>query len=298
MWITGLKSIMNEKISMIKLERMSKFCVMIPSLAVVVAILLSPVVNGVSAQALHQIQRQTTIASSHQPSDNSVSTESGDGNHLPVYSTVNDISFQTNAGASVSSSSAMANTNSEFDGILGNLGNDINRMVQSNVQKTISSASTTINKTLTGKITASEINLKSGNVEKVLFGDWSLDTKGTTGTKFTAKFAIRTSAEASKQINSANTKPIATDIYSLGNLKVNSVQQQNSDLTLRGTVDISVVHGTNGASQSWMGIPVTISIANQDSVILIGFDKKSDPGNVFQNVPIVGVVLTSSSSSS
>jgi hypothetical protein len=162
----------------------------------------------------------------------------------------------------------------------------------------ISSASTNINKTLTGKITASEINLKSGNLERVLFGDWSLDTKGTTGTKFTAKFAIRTSAQAGKQINSANTKPVATNIYSLGNVKVNSAQQQNSDLTLRGTVDISAVHGTNGASQSWKDIPVTISIANQDSVILIGFDKKSDSGNVFQNVPIVGVVLTSSSSSS
>ncbi|HYX51458.1 MAG TPA: hypothetical protein VE843_17050, partial [Ktedonobacteraceae bacterium] len=270
---------------------------MIPSLAVVVAILLSPLVNGVSAQALHQIQRQTTITSSHQPSDNSVSTESGDGNHhLPVYSTVNDISFQTNAGASVSSSSATANTNSGFDGILGNLGNDINRMVQSNVQKTISSASTTINKTLTGKITASQINLKSGNVERVLFGDWSLDAKGTTGTTFTAKFAVRTLDEASKQINSANTKSVVADIYSLGNVKVNSVQQQNSDLTLRGTADVSAVHGTNGASQSWNGIPISISISNQDSVIIIGFDKKSAPGNIFQNVPIVGVVLTSSSS--
>ena len=290
---------MNEKISMIKLERMSKFCVMIPSLAVVVAILLSPLVNSVSAQALHQIQRQTTITSSHQPSDNSVSTESGDGNHHPpVYSTVNDISFQTNAGASVSSSSATANTNSGFDGILGNLGNDINRMVQSNVQKTISSASTTINKTLTGKITASQINLKSGNVERVLFGDWSLDAKGTTGTTFTAKFAVRTLDEASKQINSANTKSVVADIYSLGNVKVNSVQQQNSDLTLRGTADVSAVHGTNGASQSWNGIPISISISNQDSVIIIGFDKKSEPGNIFQNVPIVGVVLTSSSSSS
>jgi len=292
---------MNEKISTSKLDRMSKFyvikfCVMIPSLAVVVTILLSPLVNGVSAQALHQIQGQTTITFSHRPSGTSISTDSGSGNHLPVYSTLNDISFQTNSGASVSSSSTTANTYSEFNGILGNLGNDINRMVQSNVQKTISSASTNINKTLTGKITGSQINLKSGNVERVLFGDWSLDAKGTTGTKFTAKFAVRTLAEASKQPNSANAKSVAVGIYSLGNVKVNSVQQQNSDLTLRGTVDVSAVHGTNGVAQSWKNVPISISISNQDSVIIIGFDKKSAPGNIFQNVPIVGVVLTSSSS--
>jgi hypothetical protein len=153
-----------------------------------------------------------------------------------------------------------------------------------------------------GKIASSQINPNNGKVEKVLFGNWSLNSKPNQGTKFLAKFSMtKEQAQSSTTNNTTSSSTTAIEkpvTFVIDNLKANSVQRANEDLTLGGTVDISDHPGNGGvaASKSWKNIPVTISIKNHASNLIITFDKNSpaDLSKEFSDFLLTGVVTSKS----
>jgi hypothetical protein len=153
-----------------------------------------------------------------------------------------------------------------------------------------------------GKIASSQINPNNGKVEKVLFGNWSLNSKPNQGTKFLAKFSMtKEQAQSSTTNNTTSSSTTAIEkpvTFVIDNLKANSVQRANEDLTLGGTVDISDHLGNGGvaASKSWKNIPVTISIKNHASNLIITFDKNSPAAlsTEFSDFLLTGVVTSKS----
>ena len=153
-----------------------------------------------------------------------------------------------------------------------------------------------------GKIASSQINPNNGKVEKVLFGNWSLNSKPNQETKFLAKFSMtKEQAQSSTTNNTTSSSTTAIEkpvTFVIDNLKANSVQRANEDLTLGGTVDISDHLGNGGvaASKSWKYIPVTISIKNHASNLIITFDKNSPAAlsTEFSDLLLTGVVTSKS----
>jgi hypothetical protein len=153
-----------------------------------------------------------------------------------------------------------------------------------------------------GKIASSQINPNNGKVEKVLFGNWTLNSKPNQGTKFLAKFSTNKEQAQSSTTNkttSSSTTAIEKPVtFVIDNLKANSVQRANEDLTLGGTVDIFDHLGNGGvaASKSWKNIPVTISIKNHASNLIIMFDKNSPAAlsKEFSDSLLTGVVTSKS----
>lgn len=294
---------MNNK-TQIKFNKKSKLAMIIGS-TMLVAVLISPMFNNgnLGIGAVSQIHKQTTLVSSSKDSSSSTSSSTdSNGNSASFTSNTGDTIAATGIGDRNSSgssnsgdSSSTANTlGNDISGIVGNLlQKDLGNTIQKSVHSTVA-ASTDINKMYSGKIASSQINLQTGNVERVLFGDWSLDAKTAKEPKFSAKFSIRSSVEGSKDpatASTTSTKLMTVGSYTLTNLKVNSIQKTNDDTTLRGTVDVSK-HGAS--STSWVGVPVTTSITNHNTVFTITFDKDSPVSKVFQNIPITGMVTSSS----
>lgn len=290
---------MNKKTQISKFNKKSKLAMIIGS-TMLVAVLISPMFNNgnLGIGAISQIHKQTTLVSSNKDFSSSTSSSSTDNNG-------NSASFTSNTGDTIAatgigdgnSSGGSSTANSLGNDIRGMVGNllqkDLGNTIQKSVRSTVA-ASTDINKMYSGKIASSQINLQTGNVERVLFGDWSLDAKTAKEPKFTAKFSIRSSVEGSKDpatASTASTKLMTVGSYTLTNLKVNSIQKTNDDTTLRGTVDVSK-HGAS--STSWVGVPVITSITNHNTVFTITFDKGSPVSKVFQNIPIMGMVTSSS----
>jgi hypothetical protein len=87
----------------------------------------------------------------------------------------------------------------------------------------------------------------------------------------------------------------------VNNLKVNAVQRQNDDLTLKGTVDVSKQGtGTGTASaglkiRSWKDVPATVSITSQNTIVTLSIDKNSPVSQLFNKFPIIGIVTSGSS---
>jgi hypothetical protein len=116
-----------------------------------------------------------------------------------------------------------------------------------------------------GKIASSRLNLTSGEVEAVLFGDWSLD--GTSG--FVTNFVYRPS-NGSDSIQ-----------YGMSGLGVHSVNRINDNLVLAGTIDI-VSNGQTVLQDA----PVTIMI--QNGILVVGFENTIGTSDLFGGVPIIG----------
>jgi hypothetical protein len=294
---------MNNKTQISKFNKKSKLAMIIGS-TMLVAVLISPMFNNgnLGIGAISQIHKQTTLVSSSKDSSSSTSSSTdSNGNSASFTSNTGDtiaasgIGGGNSSGSSNSGGSSTANSlGNDIRGMVGNLlQKDLGNTIQKSVHSTVA-ASTDINKMYSGKIASSQINLQTGNVERVLFGDWSLDAKTAKEPKFSAKFSIRSSVEGSKDpapASTASTKLMTVGSYTLTNLKVNSIQKTNDDTTLRGTVDVSK-HGAS--STSWVGVPVTTSITNHNTVFTITFDKGSPVSKVFQNTPITGMVTSSS----
>jgi hypothetical protein len=157
-----------------------------------------------------------------------------------------------------------------------------------------------------GKIASSQINPDNGKVEKVLFGSWSLDSKPNQASKFFAKFTMTRQQQGQSSTPSSspsssespshgqNENPIT---FVINNLKANSIQRANEDLTLGGTVEINEQQEKDaGSAESWNNIPVTISINNHATNLIITFERDSPAamGEVFSDLPITGVVTSKS----
>jgi hypothetical protein len=149
--------------------------------------------------------------------------------------------------------------------------------IEERVDKLISS--TTTNTTpvqLSGKIASSRFNLNNGNVEQVLFGDWSVNVRSIDDASFVADFSAR----------SSNNQEDAH--YRIGNLKLTSLQTVNENIALGGTVDVTEEKG----ARAWEESPVTILLID-DRAIAIRFEQQG-LNEVFSSQPIIGVVAAAS----
>jgi hypothetical protein len=147
-------------------------------------------------------------------------------------------------------------------------------ITQSNDGDTVSSSNTIISRTdgdlridrqSSGKIASSRLNLTNGEVDAVLFGDWSLN--GTAG--FITNFIYRP-ANGTDSIE-----------YEMNGLGLRSVSEINDNLVLAGTIDVA-----SNSTAALQDTPVTIMI--QDGILVVGFEKGAEANNLFGGIPILG----------
>jgi cytoskeletal protein RodZ len=145
---------------------------------------------------------------------------------------------------------------------------------QNSGSDTVSSSNTIVSRTdgnlqidrqSSGRIASSTLNLTSGEVEAVLFGDWSLN--GTSG--FVANFAYKPSN---------GTAPIG---YVMSGFELHSINQINDDLVMAGTIDV-----TSNSTTALQDTSVTIMI--QNGILVVGFEKGTETSNLFGGIPILG----------
>jgi hypothetical protein len=122
-----------------------------------------------------------------------------------------------------------------------------------------------IDRQSSGKIASSRLNLTSGEVEAVLFGDWSLN--GTSG--FVANFIY-------KPLN--GTAPLE---YQMSGLELHSINQINDNLVLGGTIDVA-----SNSTAALQDAPVTTMI--QNGILVVGFGNATEASNLFGGIPIIG----------
>jgi hypothetical protein len=175
-----------------------------------------------------------------------------------------------------SSSSIIDKTQDLTQSGIGSMAEDIQEGVDELISSTTTNTTTPVQ--LSGKIASSRINLNNGNVEQVLFGDWSVNVRSFDDSSFAADFSVRSS-------NSSNNEEDAH--YRIGNLKLTSIQRQNENIALGGTVDVTEEKG----ARTWAESPVTILLVN-DSAMVIRFEQQ-ELNEVFSSQPIIGVVVPS-----
>jgi hypothetical protein len=134
---------------------------------------------------------------------------------------------------------------------------------------------------LSGKIASSEINLNNGTVEKVLLGNWSLDSEGGNSSELLVNFDVLNSSKG------VPLKHAATENFMISNLTVNSMQQNDGNTEIGGSVNVIQRLG-NQQQQVWNDVGVRLVLAN--NVLVLTFDKNSEPGQIFAQSPIVGFI--------
>jgi hypothetical protein len=73
----------------------------------------------------------------------------------------------------------------------------------------------------------------------------------------------------------------------ISNLTVNSMQQNDGNTEIGGSVN--VIHRLgNQQQQVWNDVGVRLLLAN--NVLVLTFDKNSEPGQIFAQSPIVGFI--------
>ena len=122
-----------------------------------------------------------------------------------------------------------------------------------------------IDRQSSGKIASSSFNLTSGEVEAVLFGDWSLNSTSGFGTNF-----IYRPSNGSDSIQ-----------YGMSGLDVRSVNRINENLVLAGTIDVA-----SNSRTVLQDAPVTIMI--QNGILVVGFENTNEATALFGGVPILG----------
>jgi hypothetical protein len=122
-----------------------------------------------------------------------------------------------------------------------------------------------IDRQSSGKIASSHLNLTSGEVDAVLFGDWSLN--GTSG--FITNFIYRP------------TNGTDSIEYEMNGLGLRSVSEINDSLVMAGTIDVA-----SNSTTALQDNPVTIMI--QNGILVVGFEKGTEANNLFGGIPILG----------
>jgi hypothetical protein len=155
-------------------------------------------------------------------------------------------------------------------------------------------------KNLSGAIVSAEYNLQTGKIINSLFGNWSLKTNNDGKIDFKTSFLEQPLnlssnhpelALSSNQTSDGHNK---TD-YNLSNFRVNTVTQQDSDITFKGTMDViekNLYAGINGKSTTNTFKDTGASVSILDGrILVINFDKQSNLFNEFRDVPLVGVAV-------
>jgi hypothetical protein len=165
---------------------------------------------------------------------------------------------QQSSGQSQSSSASNSVIISESSG--GEGVSSSNRIVTSTGNDNLQ-----IDRQSSGKIASSRLNLTSGEVEAILFGDWSLN--GTSG--FVANFIYKPSN---------GTDSIE---YEMSGLQLNSINQINDNLVMAGTIDVA-----SNSRAVLQDAPVTIMI--QNGILVVGFGNATEATDLFGGVPTLG----------
>jgi hypothetical protein len=137
---------------------------------------------------------------------------------------------------------------------------------------------------ISGKIASSEVNVNNGTIEKVLLGNWSLDSEQGDSPVLLVDFDVLSNTKGIPQ------KQGATENFVISNLTVNSMQQNDGNMEIGGTVTVSQKLG-NQQQQVWNDVGARLSIANK--VLVLTLDGNSEPGQIFAQSPIVGFVTQS-----
>jgi hypothetical protein len=137
---------------------------------------------------------------------------------------------------------------------------------------------------LSGKIASSEINLNNGTVDKVLFGNWSLDSEQGNSPILLVDFDVLSNSRG------IPLKQVAAEHFVISNLTVNSMQQNDGNMEIGGSVKVIKQLG-NQQQQVWNDVGARLSLANK--VLLLTLDENSEPGQIFAQSPIVGFVAQS-----
>ena len=196
--------------------------------------------NGVAASSITTQQQSSSMVSEQHSSDSdSTVIQQSSGQSQSSSTTSSVITSESSSGENVSSSSR----------IISRTGGD-------NIQ---------IDRQSSGKIASSRLNLTSGEVEAILFGDWSLnDTSG-----FVANFIYKPSN---------GTAPIE---YEISGFELNSINQINDNLVLAGTIDVA-----SNSTAVLQDAPVTIMI--QNGILAVGFGNATEATDLFGGIPIIG----------
>ena len=195
--------------------------------------------NGMAAASITTQQQSSTVSEQHSGDSDSTVIQQSSGQSQSSSTSSSVMTSESSSGEDVSSSSR----------IVSRTGND-------NLQ---------IDRQSSGKIASSRLNLTSGEVEAVLFGDWSLN--GTSG--FVANFIYKPSN---------GTDSIE---YEMSGLEVNSINQINDNLVMAGTIDVA-----SNSRAVLQDAPVTIMI--QNGILVIGFGNATDATDLFGGIPTLG----------
>ncbi len=212
---------------------------MIPTIYVVVIALLATATCVIVGYGINNGMAAASLITQQQSSDSD--------------STV----IQQSSGQSQSSSTSSSVITSESSSSEGVSSNRIeSRTGTDNLQ---------IDRQSSGKIASSSFNLTSGEVEAVLFGDWSLN--GTSG--FVANFIYKPSN---------GTDSIE---YEMSGLELHSINQINDNLVIVGTIDVA-----SNSTAVLQDTPVTIML--QNGILVVGFGEATEAADLFGGIPIIG----------
>ena len=195
--------------------------------------------NGMAAASITTQQQSSTVSEQH----------SGDSASTVIQQSSGQSQSSSTSSSVITSESTSDESSSSSSRIVSRTGND-------NLQ---------IDRQSSGKIASSRLNLTSGEVEAVLFGDWSLN--GTSG--FVANFIYKPSN---------GTDSIE---YEMSGLEVNSINQINDNLVMAGTIDVA-----SNSRAVLQDAPVTIMI--QNGILVIGFGNATDATDLFGGIPTLG----------
>jgi hypothetical protein len=195
--------------------------------------------NGMAAASIITQQQSSSMVSEQRSSDSDTTVKQSSDQLQSSSTSESVIISESSSGEGVSSSNR----------IVTSTGND-------NLQ---------IDRQSSGKIASSRLNLTSGEVEAVLFGDWSLN--GTSG--FVANFIYKPSN---------GTDPIE---YEMSRLELHSVNRINDNLVMLGTIDVA-----SNSGAVLQDAPVTIMI--QNGILAVGFGNATEATDLFGGIPILG----------
>src|SRR5215213_7467182 len=164
-----------------------------------------------------------------------------------------------------SSEQLQSNSASNSFAVGENIGDEIVSSTNNIVSSVLNDTHLQIDRQSSGKIASSRLNPANGEVEAVLFGNWSLDK--TSG--FVADFIYKPSN---------GTGPVE---YVMSGFELHSINQINNNLAMAGTIDVA----TNGRTVL-QDAPVTIII--QNGILVVGFGKGTEATYLFGGIPTLG----------
>lgn len=194
--------------------------------------------NGMAAASITTQQQSSTVSEQHSGDSASTVIQQSSGQSQSSSTSSSVITSESSSGEGVSSNRVESRTGTD------------------NLQ---------IDRQSSGKIASSSFNLTSGEVEAVLFGDWSLN--GTSG--FVANFIYKPSS---------GTDSIE---YEMSGLELHSINQINDNPVIVGTIDVA-----SNSTAVLQDTPVTIML--QNGILVVGFGEATEAADLFGGIPIIG----------